>query len=225
MPKLIEQTDVTIEMRDLARRSPIVQPSDKRGHISLQPRSKGIHVSAVLRYCAIQAKILKPGDRLEEDLPLWMALGFAWEEFAASLYPEICWQPGEMERNGVYGTPDGISGFTPKKGDSPKLIAREVARALKGENQIAIEEFKFTRKKTRKGDEILDEWLWMQQLRSYCGFYSSTLSRLHVAYINGDYKPLEPKYMRYVILFTDAEIASTWAMIDKNKDKPGVNHE
>lgn len=224
--KLLEQTEVVIEMADLARRTPIVQPSTRTGHIHLPSRSSGKHVSAILRNCAIQAKILKPGEKLEEDLPLWLALGFAWEEFAASLYPYMVWQPGEMSRGGVYGTPDGISGATPTKDDPPEFIAAATTNLLCGGEQLSIEEFKFTRKKTRRGDDIFQEWMWMQQMRAYCGFYPDCLlARLHVSYINGDYKPLSPTYMRYVILFTQKEIDSTWAMIEKNKNKKGVVNE
>src|SRR3954462_3934984 len=112
MAQLLEETEVKIELVDLLKRSPIIRPTDKRGVVKVDKRSKGVHLMAILRYCAIEAKILKPGEPLEEDLPLWMALGMAWEEFAASFYPDMQWQPGEFKAHGISGTPDGVSSAT-----------------------------------------------------------------------------------------------------------------
>lgn len=212
--QLIEETEVTIELADLFKRSPVIRKADKKGKIVLGARSKGKHVMAILRYCAIEARILKPGEPLEEDLPLWMALGMAWEEFAASFYPDMVWQPGEFEESGIYGNPDGMS--TLELPSNP--IARRVAKKMLGiETYPGLEEFKFTRKKAKHGDEILSEWLWMQQLRAYCGYLQCQYARLHVCYINGDYKPLESKYIRYLIKFEEVEVFSTWRMLIKNK--------
>lgn len=209
--KLLEETEVQFEMADLLKRSPLLQPS-KSSRLSPRIRSKGVHVTAVLRHCAVQAKILKPGERLEEDLPLWMGLGFAWEEFAASFYPEMVWQPGEQERAGVYGNPDGIS-----ISEDIELVTEIVHTGL---TPVVVEEMKFTGKKAKHGKDILREWLWMHQMRAYCGFYDSVLARLHVCFINGDYKwPREAKYIRYLILFDQTQVDDTWRLIEKNKGK------
>lgn len=219
MPTLLEETEIRIELTDMAKRSPLLHATGKKGQRMNAPRSKGWHVMGVVKYCAVQAKLLKPGEPLEDELPLWMALGCAWEEFAASFYPEMVWQPGEMERGTVFGTPDGLS----QTASIANPAAKAMYKRLTGIADTALEEFKFTRKKAKHGDEILQDWMWMQQLRAYSGFaeVNTTLARLHVCYINGDYKPYEAKYLRYVILFDSREIESTWAMIEKNKVKAG----
>lgn len=201
--QLLEETEIRIEIADLAKRVSLVRPVS-------QPRSKGWHLSGVLKYCAVQAKIMKPGEPLEEELPLMMALGIAWEEFAASLYPDMIWQPGEECRDQVYGTPDGISVM-----ESPPGF---------DDDWLRLEEFKFTRKKAKHGDDIFKDWMWMQQIRGYLGMSSiglgdTHIARLHVCYLNGDYKPQEAKYIRYLLCFTQEEIEKTWVMINKNKFK------
>lgn len=222
MPTLLEETEVRIELTDMLKRSPLFHTIVKGLRLT-SPRSRGWHVMSVIKYCAVQAKLLKPGEPLEDELPLWMALGCAWEEFAASFYPEMVWQPGEFERDKVFGTPDGLSQISDRQwahNMPEKFVAKAVHRMLAtGESQGCLEEFKFTRKKAKHGDDILHDWMWMQQMSAYCGYLDTTLARLHVCYINGDYKPYEAKYLRYVILFDEQEIERTWKMIQKNKHK------
>lgn len=78
-------------------------------------RSPGVHVSAVIESLAVKNGVLKKRKREDfaEEYPLQMALGLAFEEFMASFYPldELIWQPGEIKRDGIFGTPDGLMGL------------------------------------------------------------------------------------------------------------------
>lgn len=191
MPKLLEITQVKFELDDLTQRTPIIREPE--------PRSKGIHVSGVIKHCAVAAKILKPGEPLEEELPMRMALGIAWEEFLASLYPETGWWPGEFWDEGVYMNPDGT------------YLLPNISR------ELVVEEVKLTWKKPRSADEILNEKIWCWQMMSYCRVLESRLCRLHAGYVNGsNWKG--PEYWRYLIQFSDKEIDQNWQMIQNNKD-------
>lgn len=204
MPKLLEETTIDLDRADLLSRSPIARPVSSRGRLIEPVRTKGIHLSGVLRYVAIESGLMKVAESIQEELlPLRMALGLAWEEFAVSLYPEIHWQPGEISPEGIAMTCDGHSYSEDQ-----------------GHFRLCLEEFKLTWKKVRTGDELLrDEWYWMQQGRGYCWGYDARLIHWHVCYVNGDYRGSGPIYKRYLVELSDQDVESTRSLIFKNKDR------
>lgn len=211
MPKLLEETIITLDRADLLSRSPIDKPVNSRGRLHAAPRSSGMHLSGVLRYIAVEGGLFKniQEDIDAEELPVRMALGLAWEEFAVSLYPEIAWQPGETEKNGIHMTCDGI-GFHKQPDPARKGLTVKVP---------CLEEFKLTWKKVRTGEEMLHEWYWMQQGRGYCWGYDIGFVRWHVCYINGDYRGSGPIYKRYLVSFSDLDVESTRNMIVANTER------
>jgi hypothetical protein len=98
VPKLLAETEIPIRWTDVDGRV----PKDKIGS---EIRSSGVHLSGIIRYCLD----LDKGDRDPDFMPLCMALGLAWEAWAVGLFPNVVWQPGEEELDGVFGTPDGLS--------------------------------------------------------------------------------------------------------------------
>jgi hypothetical protein len=204
MPTILEETKISLERVDLRQRSPIARPVTKRGHLAEPSRFSGIHLSGILRYIALESGLMRAlADLDEEEMPLRMALGLAWEEFAVSLYPEIDWQPGELIEQGIAMTCDGISSmWSPLPAPAP-----------------CLEEFKLTWKKIRNGADFLDEWYWMHQGRGYLWGYGFTLCRWHVCFVNGDYRGSGPIYMRYLVQFSDEEIAKTGKMLLANKER------
>src|ERR1043166_5112485 len=108
MPKLLEETEIRLELADLARMTPLHKPT--RNGVVVEPaRSEGVHLSDILRYIAVKSHMLKPGEPLEDEYPLRMALGLAWEWFCFALYPSVCHQPGEIEVDRVFMSPDGFA--------------------------------------------------------------------------------------------------------------------
>lgn len=208
--KILQQTEVKLEFSDIERRViPVMGETE---------RSSGYHVSGILRAVAVNSGILILGnsgsgnvdstkspassansavmDVDEEIMPLRMALGMAWEEWAVGLYPEIIWQPGERREAGISGSVDGIT-------------------IGAGWNDI-VEEFKCTWKTLRRG--IGEHWLWMKQGQAYCHLWETDLCRYHVCYVNGDYRQRrEPVYMRYLVQFTEREIQAAWRLIYNNR--------
>jgi hypothetical protein len=220
MPTILEETDVSLERVDLNSRSPIHKNVNQRGRVVESTRAKGMHLSGVLRYVAVESGLLKVAQEIdEEELPLRMALGLAWEEFAVSLYPEIDWQPGEVTEDGIAMNCDGLSQNI--KYPSVNLTGwqqHDPSERVQFHSSTQLEEFKLTWKKIRSGQEMLQEWYWMQQGRGYCWGYDARLVRWHVCYLNGDYRGSGPIYRRYLIQFSNAEVDSTRRMIEKHKD-------
>lgn len=217
MPKVLQETEIKLDRADLRRRTPVVRPLDSHGIILEAPRTPGIHLSGVLRYIATEAGLFKTIATIdEEELPLRMALGFAWEEFCVSLYPGIHYQPGEIIHEGVAMTCDGHSIYTESDPMTGEL-----------DEYFCLEEFKLTWKKVKCAEEIVaDEWYWMQQGRGYCWGYGANLVRWHVCYINGDYRGSGPIYKRFLIKFDDRDVESTARVILNNKAKAALKgHE
>ena len=198
--KILEETEVALEFADLNRRSPIARPITKRGNLHEPKRTKGIHLSGILRYVVIESGMLKVLSAMDEEaLPLRMALGLAWEEFAVSLYPEVHWQPGEAVEQQIVMTCDGHS---------------------QRDDELVIEEFKLTWKKRKDAESFVrDEWHWLQQGRGYCWGYGARLVRWHVCYVMGDYRGSGPVYMRYLIQFDDRDLETTGRMLIGNREK------
>lgn len=201
MAKILDITEIKLDWSDLNVRVEHVREQHKR--------SKGVHVSGVLKYVAQEMKILKPRAEDEiDEMPMVVAAGFAMEGLLSGLYPHMMWQPGEVKRQGIVGSPDGVSMLSITEG--------------RGIADTVIEEFKLTYKslRTRVGDAILNEWLWMEQMKAYCNMYVDrpVHARLHVWFACGDYQyPLKPRYMRYLIEFGRQELANNWSLLQKYK--------
>lgn len=173
----------------------------------IHPRSSGYHVQEINRYLAIAAGKLKDTPAGDENFPrfsptfypLLPALGVAWEDLWASLHmeDELLWQPGEWERDGIYGTPDGL------------MI-----------ESGAIAECKLNYK---KHTPISEQWLYLRQGMAYCAMSGINLVEYHVCWALSDYmRPYKPVYDVTLVEFSEQEI-ETWfrrMVAVKEKTKP-----
>jgi len=207
MPTLLAEHTVNFDFADLWARVPISRPPSPLG------RRPGVHQSGILKYIAEATGKLKPGEPLEEEMPLIFALGHAWEEYAVSFYPEIDWQPGEIVVDGIAMNCDGL-GPTELIQDEPY--------------QLQLEEFKFTYKAVP--DDFLHDdryWLWQMQARGYCYGYLPELSpehkyicRWHVLHAHeAGFKRFWPVYKQYVVAFDRKDLTSAWKMMLKYRDR------
>lgn len=213
--KILEELEVTLTFDDMAKR---VRHHLPKGN---DDRSPGAHLSGILKYLAVEGGIMKDlGDTASEALdpkdkqyPLIMALGIAWEEFCVGLYPEIAWQPGEQERDGVFGTPDGIS-------DIESIDTNMMGSTRDYDEPIdigQIEEFKYT---TKKLQSVTNIWWYIRQGMGYCAMMGVNHIRYHICFARGDYAARQfPVYMRSLVYFSDEEIEKFWSTIVKYKDR------
>jgi hypothetical protein len=172
----------------------------------VQPRSKGYHVQACNKVLGIAAKKLSdsegadyPFDRFSNThYPLMPALGLSWEELRASLYSEdeLIWQPGELERDGVYGTPDGLA-------MTDEMFQLGVA--------CANWECKQT---TARIKSITDCWMYVRQGMSYCAMNGLRHVLYDICWGMGDYqRPIQPRATTALVEFSDDEVERWWKNI------------
>lgn len=193
MPTLIEQLEIKIKWTDIEGRV-------FKEKLGSDKRSTGVHLSGIIRYC------MDLSSREEQDnevMPLNMAFGLAWEAWAVGLFPAVIWQPGEEELDGVFGTADGLSQLK-----------------IDGKYVDVVEEWKATWKGSSKYGNVLAQKLWMWQLCGLCKLNGVRHARIHILWINGNYKPPTPKYATYLIEFTQQELDDFWnKVILPNRDK------
>lgn len=197
MPTILSQQQVSIEWSDLAKWRQVKQPKSARA------RSSGIHLSGIIDATLVASGLATKQEIYEDEMPLRMCIGMAWENWVVGLYPDMVWQPGEWGKDGVFGTPDGISTCEEN-----------------GEDVSMLDEFKATYYSLNKWKSILDAKRYMWQLCANCYALSTTFARLHVLWINGNYKPPSPQYWTYLIQFTEKELEQFWKnVIMKNKHR------
>jgi hypothetical protein len=209
--QILEQIEVKLNWTDFNSLHVHPYPTHKR--------SNGIHVSDILRKVAIKTQVLKVSEIEEEFAPLRVFLGLAWEQQCVRLYKDIAWQPGELHRDGIAGSPDGESQYY-HNDTYEEDGSDDVPETL-------IEEFKYTAKSCRipgSGPDtvrdITQDWLWRNQVLAYMAMHpvKPTLVRWHICFCNGNYTyPMTEKYIRYLVRATQQEIDNCWAMIKKNK--------
>lgn len=177
------------------------------------PRSSGTHLSQILKHIAVKIGVFRDDDDAEEKVSWFgvngftlaaimrIALGLAWEDWLskqlAELLPGFMYHFGEVERDGIIGTPDGFDTDT-----------------------MTVHEFKVTWRGSRKGVEGC--WYWLAQVKAYCHMLGVCKAVLWVYYVNGDYTWSGPRFVRYDLEFTKEELEGNWRMIlgDKNAVEP-----
>lgn len=176
------------------------------------PRTKGVHVSAINQRLGIASKKLTDSDSdsfpfermTETHYPLMMALGVGWEEFRASFYrdDELIWQPGELSRDQICGTPDG-------------LIVDGPVMALAG-TSITWE----CKRTTKKITTIADHWMYQKQGMSYAAMGAPRFVLYEILYVCGNYnRPYQPAAVSSLVEFNEAECEKWWSIVLREKDK------
>lgn len=172
---------------------------------SQQPhRSEGIHVSECIRH--IENAVTKKGQRPPRNemsaqeikrMGGYTPMGFIWEQLVRdalakllnSIGGEEFVSPGELEMDGITGTPDRLD------------IANE-----------AIEETKATWRSSRRPLEQ-DFWSWFVQIKSYCHMAGVSSATLPVFFVNGNYRESGPQMKKWYMEFDKKELEENWEMI------------
>lgn len=219
--KILLHEEIKLERKDILTR---VRPNVES--TAQPPREGGVHLSGVLKEWATSTQILTPGEYDEDEgmLPLRMFMGLCVEWGISRLYPETSWWPGTIARDGVVGSPDGMTIET-----KWMPIRPHIDNPREGEN--IIEEIKYTHMSCANGRDvpalndrqnIKDWWRRLQQAMGYCNLHPARprLARFHVIYGVGDYiRPYQEKYLRTLIEFNPQELAANWEMIQKYRKR------
>lgn len=161
-------------------------------------RSSGVHVSTVLKDMCVKLGLLQSDDMrgVQHLTSTWAELGNALEDTIIhrlqAKYPTRYVQPGELCVDGIYGTPD-----------------------LYDVDDDAVEEIKLAWMSSTADVEGDKMWRYWFQLKCYCYMMQTTLGRLHVCHVNGDYRGDGggPVYNVWERRFTHRELAETWSAV------------
>lgn len=186
-------------------------------------RSRGIHVSSIIRCIATETGILKP--EWAEELSLVdvrtitdqiaitrMCMGLAWEEwYIRTQLAHVVDHPGEMRVDGIYMTHDGESLDVIITDNRPK-------------HSLRIHEVKLTYKSTNTTQnmdaDISSNFMWLAQTKAYCKGANTLLADLHALYVCGDYSyPIQPIPMVHHLEFTQQEIEDNWDLLREYRDQ------
>ena len=183
------------------------------------------HAASLIRSIAVKTNMVTNEDR-DDEMPLRILIGMGWEYYAAQLYPDMVWQPGEIAVGGIALNMDG---YHHQSGEYLNgLVVLDEAPT--------VDEFKYTAKSMRKKgggpDELKDiraEWSWMSQTKAYCYALADMIgqpvlhAQMHVCWAMGNYTrhTLDERYFRYLVEFTPAEIKSNWDMLLKEANGGG----
>jgi hypothetical protein len=154
-------------------------------------RTPGIHVSQVLRY--IRENLGQKSDFDEAELGRFALVGRLWEaQLAEAMFlPPRYERIGEIERDGIIGSPDCYD-F----------------------DEQAVGEFKVTWRSARRDiAEFVDYW---RQIKAYCHMLDTQRAFLCVFYICGIWNPPVPICRRYDVTFSQLELEENWRMILNN---------
>jgi len=166
-------------------------------------RSPGMHVSTVIHSLAVGLGYLS-GDS-SRLTTTWAQLGCALESSIiarwAEEYPGRFVQPGEIEKDGIFGTPDML--------DTEDDSLVEIKLSWMSSKQTADSE-KF--------------WRYWVQVMAYCWMWGTDKGSLHVCHVNGDYKfggGTGPVYRVWERVFEKRELVENWKMILVNAEEIG----
>lgn len=188
-----------MDVHDVTHNYPISLAND-------DTRTPGVHVSDVIRSIAVKIGKLKEYEAeeladIEVRFPadaqstLRIALGLAWENWIASALPWIEFHFGEVQLEGIFMTPDGISDVI----------------GIDRNTHSYLHEFKLTWKSSKR--DIRDEWYWLSQVMAYLKKMKLRAAVVHIYYVNGNYRGSGPQRRSYHLVFTQAEIDANWTMI------------
>lgn len=156
-------------------------------------RSEGLHLSQIIKSICVEIDP-KRFKSESERLP-WERFesGFTFErvlEHAFAARREGIFRPGEVEKDGVIMSPDGIDPA-----------------------DWRLEEYKFTMMSSREAPQHMKFVHWFWQMKAYALALETTRARLRAMFLNGDYRGSGPQYFAWDVEFTEQELHENWAML------------
>jgi hypothetical protein len=170
-------------------------------------RSSGTHLTQIIR--SIQDDLGMSKKAAGWEMNTCANIGFLWEDAFSTAYADyhskLIMRPGELVSDeGIIMSPDGL-------GPDP---FEQVP--------IANHEYKCTWRSSNK--EPTGDFYWDTQFKCYCKGLMTTVTVLHVMYVNGDYKGSGPLEKHFRLEYSEQEIDTAWGMVVKHaRDKGWIN--
>ena len=161
-------------------------------------RSPGIHVSDAIKAICVALEPERFSGGGDEEL---FQFGYTTERMI-----ELAWQarrretirPGEIEKDGIVGSPDAIT-F-----DDDGMVVDEI-KATWMSSTGCPEDRKFA------------HWIW--QIKAYCHMLQTDRARLHVFFVNGNYRDVRrAQFLSWHLLFDARELEENWRMLCSARD-------
>lgn len=193
---------------------------DSKGHLfgSGIGRSKGTHLSSVIKYIRI-----KLGDLRLTDNNAFAMFGFIFEllvEKALAAYLSFndadMIEPGEQECDGIFMTPDRFNPFLGKRG---RVFEYKATWFSIGGSKAKPSIFNNHNREDGLDVEVFQDrfWFWLMQLMAYCRAMGTREGALVALFLNGDYTFREPyggpQFLCITFEFTEDEIESNWQTV------------
>lgn len=165
--------------------------------LPMENRSPGTHVSHVIHDLCIKLGHyertggLPPMTRLQLGQALEHAIIDRYQQHEPDRYVK----PGELHKDGLYGTPDLLDTL-----------------------DYLVHEMKLTWMSAKNGDDPASEkfWKYWVQVKGYCWMLETNMAMLHVCFVNGYYthgKDDGPEYRVWQAVFTEQELWENWKML------------
>src|SRR5574341_2631862 len=173
-----------------------------RPHGTGGERSPGVHVSQIVKSIMqiLAPKRFDPSSGLNWEK---ITAGWAWEEALGAAFVklnhDVIQQFGELERDGITGTPDA---YNP--------------------SENALEEYKATWASAKR--DITDDlfYHWHLQTQAYLHMAGLDTVIFRVFFVNGHYQhPYDPCWKSWRITYEPRELENNWAMLMRHAVKKG----
>lgn len=183
-----------------------------------EPRSKGLHLTDILK--SIEHDMGWTHDPFTDPW-LTMDLGFVWEEQLSRSWAdrqdrlghEMIFRPGEVKKDGIIASPDGI-------GPNVGIIKSDGTIIVKPSPRPTLYEYKLTWKSIRH--RVVDNWYYVTQAKSYLHMTNLTECFWHIGYLMGDYRGSGPLYRQCYGEFTKEELDENWTMVISHAKEKGM---
>lgn len=181
-------------------------------------KREGIHVSDVLSYTGGILGKVPDDDDIDDESKLRITLGLAFEDWLGELLQRenpgsFIYHPGEYEKNGIIGSPDGIL-----VGPGGRLMPIEMKCTAKSARYHPVD------------DAEGKWWYWIKQGMSYVCLLPncSPVCKYIVCYINGAYEKHllgRARIVQYDVQFTEDELARHWNFMEINAGRVAERRE
>lgn len=124
-------------------------------------------------------------------------MGFIWEQVFTEIFAKRMKlrldgiHQQEIERDGVFGTPDWIA-LSPWR----------------------VVDFKATWRSAKRVVNLQEDFrTWFMQLKAYCMMMRTARAVLYIFFVNGDYASSGPQIRQFDIIFGMKELVDNWNMM------------
>lgn len=168
-------------------------------------------MSTIISDICYRSGIYEEGTEIDKDL---MEVGKALERSLIAGYeeefPERYYVPGEIERDGIFGTPDLYDVI-----DEAVIEFKFTFRSSRADTVVAVRETA-PLDHPIYGDKFWKDWT---QAKAYCAVQGWKRARLELCHIRGDYREFKVVHNCWEQILTEEEVESHWSKLRKHGER------